>query len=280
MLEGAVPLVEPDDVDVPEVELPSTVRGSAAKVFKGRGKKAKDKGLNDPEFMGILSLMGQEMSLAVTETGNDLNMESIMRLTGMVNTIFNRVNLGMASWNNNRNIAKIEAALSRNRAETMAAMFDIEKRARLHGPGGKVTDDSAACGLLWLRRTFEFFVELVDASIENEDMPPRSLVPPAVTAYHRSIGSYHTFMTRTFFRTLLQALPGAKLYIPALMSPLKQSEADKIYRVRGSFGKQGKAADWYETRAAAKKFVAEARKTLRVWEDLTKRYDYEDSRKY
>jgi len=140
-------------------------------------------------------------------------------------------------------------------------------------------DDSAACGLLWLRRSIHFFVELVDASVENDKRPPASLVKPAQEAYSRSLASFHTFTTRAFFRTLLSMLPNSEAYMPALMTPMYQSGMILPSSVVGS-GSSPETLEWRETVREARAFVRAAKKTLRVWKDLHLVYDMEDTKKY
>jgi len=174
------------------------------------------------EAPGLLSAMTHELKQARIRKG-DVSLHSVLRTTHLLNEMLERVKLRVAVWNNNRNAGKVEKAASEWGAKSVAEMLALEHQAGIHKSGGRIMDDSAACGLLWLRRSIHFFVELVDASVENDKRPPASLVKPAQEAYSRSLASFHTFTTRAFFRTLLSMLPNSEAYMPALMTPMYQS---------------------------------------------------------
>lgn len=249
----------------------------------------------------LLQAMTEELLAALPADGyegdaEDVSLHSVVNVVHMLNAMLDRVSLGLASWNNRRNLAKIEAAM-RPRGDvevhTIRELFEREAEStNLHRPGGHIHDDSGACGLLWIRRTLHFFVELVRESIQGgESGPPTTLSAPAKQAYVVALGKYHSWMTRGFFKTLLSTLPSSERYVPALMAPLvpqpggpqqDQGSHAPPTRMRGSASAQPPDSQdqWSRAHRDAQAFVDAADRVLRQWERLHHEFDFEDDRRF
>eukprot|EP00568_Trieres_chinensis_P012875 CAMPEP_0183295568 /NCGR_PEP_ID=MMETSP0160_2-20130417/3482_1 /TAXON_ID=2839 ORGANISM="Odontella Sinensis, Strain Grunow 1884" /NCGR_SAMPLE_ID=MMETSP0160_2 /ASSEMBLY_ACC=CAM_ASM_000250 /LENGTH=269 /DNA_ID=CAMNT_0025457073 /DNA_START=418 /DNA_END=1227 /DNA_ORIENTATION=+ len=78
----------------------------------------------------------------------------------------------------------------------LASLLELERKRGMHGPGGELSDSSAAAGLLWLRRSIAFQTELYSALLRSID--PKEA---ALEAYRSQVQPYHGWMLRRLFTT-------------------------------------------------------------------------------
>ncbi len=109
------------------------------------------------------------------------------------------------------NIQKAEKPfkLSPEQGRTLLSLLQSEREAGIH-KGSILKEHSAAMGLLWIRRSLAFQLELY-ASLINQDGPhPRDA---AYAAYTKHLSPFHGFALRKLFPATLSKMPNRQEFI-------------------------------------------------------------------
>lgn len=84
----------------------------------------------------------------------------------------------------------------------LLALLKAEKATGVNQPGGILDGHSAAMGLLWLRRTFEFMSNMFQAHVEGHYM-----TEAAKQAYFQTLERYHGRLIKTLFSVAWRNVP-------------------------------------------------------------------------
>ena len=144
---------------------------------------------------------------------------------------------------------------------TMRELLEAEARTGIHKAGGVLKDPSAACGLLWLRRTIAFHSTLfgdVAASDPNDTLSPRNA---ALHAYAVELEPFHGSLLRRVYRF---GLPRGMLPRAAFLARLRATTAP---------------CEDETLLQGMRDLVAEWRPLLEEWRRLFVELDLEDPRK-
>lgn len=107
------------------------------------------------------------------------------------------------------NIDKAEALFKRKPKEcqTLTSLLAHEKSAGIHN-GSNLDDSSAAVGLLWIRRSLAFQVQLFESVVWEEE--PKEA---AYEAYQKQLSPYHGWMLRTVFPASFGQFPNRREFL-------------------------------------------------------------------
>ena len=144
---------------------------------------------------------------------------------------------------------------------TMRELLEAEARTGIHKAGGVLKDPSAACGLLWLRRTIAFHSTLfgdVAASDPGDTLSPRNA---ALHAYAVELEPFHGSLLRRVYRF---GLPRGMLPRAAFLARLRATTAP---------------CEDETLLQGMRDLVAEWRPLLEEWRRLFVELDLEDPRK-
>ena len=90
------------------------------------------------------------------------------------------------------NLKKVERAAG-GRFKTMKALLRDEVERGIHGANAKLKDESAAMGLLWVRRGLGFWAELFE--LPDAELA-RSLKAAVLKAYEPTVAPFHGWVAR------------------------------------------------------------------------------------
>lgn len=107
------------------------------------------------------------------------------------------------------NIDKAEALLKKSpkECENLTSLLEHEKSAGIHN-GNVLDDSSAAVGLLWIRRSLAFQVQLFESVVWGEE--PKDA---AYEAYEKQLSPYHGWMLRTVFPASFGQFPNREEFL-------------------------------------------------------------------
>lgn len=111
------------------------------------------------------------------------------------------------------NLQKAEALYSQlrksNKGQNLSSMLSIERELGLHD-GNVLRDDSAAMGLLWIRRSLTFQMELYSSLLPSSTKSPSDA---AMEAYNEHLLPYHGWMLQKIFPMSLSQMPEKDVFI-------------------------------------------------------------------
>ena len=107
------------------------------------------------------------------------------------------------------NIVKVENLFKQfpKECQNLTSMLEHEKSLGIHD-GNILNDSSAAVGLLWIRRSLAFQIQLFESVIWEEE--PRDA---AYEAYEKCLSPYHGWMLRTIFPASFGQFPNRKEFL-------------------------------------------------------------------
>lgn len=121
------------------------------------------------------------------------------------------------------NLCKVEQLYRRhpNKCKTLASLLEFERDEMVIHRGNELKEDSAAMGLLWIRRSISFQQSLYDSLVPANGKHPKQA---AQEAYQETLAPYHGWMLRTLFQASLQ-MPARATFIAAF-GEVDESEVD------------------------------------------------------
>ncbi|KAL3786578.1 hypothetical protein ACHAWO_000732 [Cyclotella atomus] len=162
------------------------------------------------------------------------------------------------------NLQKAEALHSQlrksNKGQNLSSMLSIERELGLHN-GNILKDDSAAMGLLWIRRSLTFQMDLYSSLLPSSTKSPSDA---AMEAYNEHLLPYHGWMLQKIFPMSLSQMPEKDVFI-AKFGGMERQYLNEVYE---------------------KEIVGKLSDLVRIWEPLIsawkeefERMDMEDVRR-
>ena len=91
----------------------------------------------------------------------------------------------------------------------LASLLDIERKSGIHD-GNELKNESGAMGLLWLRRSLDFQLDLYSSLIPSNGQHPKDA---AMKAYYKTLSPYHGWLLQKLFPASLTQMPDRKVFI-------------------------------------------------------------------
>lgn len=140
----------------------------------------------------------------------------------------------------------------------LSSLLQCEKDKDIHN-GDELHEKSAAMGLLWIRRSLAFQLDLYSSLIHGQVHPKEA----AYCAYKKHLAPYHGWALRKVFPASLTAMPDREVFIAKCadeLHELNEEEETKVVR---------------KLRA----LISTLQPLLAVWKDEFIRLDLEDTRR-
>jgi len=133
--------------------------------------------------------------------------------------------LRLASRDLESNLRKVEASFNDapHEGRCLSSLLESEKVRGLHD-GNELREDSAAMGLLWIRRSLAFQSHMYYHSLvlsRGRGKHPRDA---ASESYDRHLSPYHGWMLRTVFPASFSQMPGREVFL----SKFGEMEMDEL----------------------------------------------------
>ena len=93
--------------------------------------------------------------------------------------------------------------------KSLASLLEAERRSGIHD-GNMLKEDSAAMGLLWIRRSLAFQQNLYASLIPTNGRHPKDA---AVQAYGKTLSPYHGWLLQKIFPASLSQMPDRRVFI-------------------------------------------------------------------
>jgi hypothetical protein len=91
----------------------------------------------------------------------------------------------------------------------LASLLEVERNSGIHD-GNLLKEDSAAMGLLWIRRSLAFQQDLYASLIPTNGRHPKDA---AVQAYEKTLSPYHGWLLQKIFPASLSQMPDRRVFI-------------------------------------------------------------------
>lgn len=126
------------------------------------------------------------------------------------------------------NVAKAEKVFKKSPKEgrCLSSLLQIEKERGIHN-GSELQEKSAAMGLLWIRRSLKFQLDLYAALIHGANHPRDA----AYDAYAKHLGPFHGWALRKVFPASLSQMPERDVFIAKFGGIDLEELDDEIDRV-------------------------------------------------
>lgn len=125
------------------------------------------------------------------------------------------------------NVQKAERVFKKQspkESKCLSSMLECEKESGIHN-GNELQEKSAAMGLLWIRRSLAFQLDLYSALIHANDVHPRDA---AYDAYSKHLSPFHGWALRKVFPASLSQMPDRSVFI-AKFGGIKVEELNDEY---------------------------------------------------
>jgi len=93
--------------------------------------------------------------------------------------------------------------------KNVATLLSAEREAGVHD-GSKLKNESAAMGLLWIRRSLAFQLDLYSAVVSSHTRHPKAA---AMEAYDKTLSPYHGWLLQKAFPMSLSQMPDRRTFI-------------------------------------------------------------------
>ena len=109
------------------------------------------------------------------------------------------------------NLQKAERPFKKspNQGKTLSSLLESEREAGIH-QGSILKEQSAAMGLLWIRRSLSFQLELYSSLFDQDGQHPRDA---AYEAYTKILSPFHGWALRKLFPASLSQMPDRQAFI-------------------------------------------------------------------
>jgi hypothetical protein len=124
------------------------------------------------------------------------------------------------------NLQKAEKPFQKSpkQGKTLSSLLESERDAGIH-QGSMLKEHSAAMGLLWIRRSLAFQLDLYSSLINQDGRHPRDA---AREAYIKHLSPFHGFALRKVFPLSLSQMPDRQAFI-AMFGGVSLDELDEEY---------------------------------------------------
>jgi len=128
--------------------------------------------------------------------------------------------MALSVKNDESNVAKVRKVWARlaeqqpGRVSTVRQLLESEREAGIHKPGAVLADPSAAMALLWMRRTIQYYVGVMQGVCDTS----ASLSSKCRTAYGAILEPFHGWLLKNTFSMALAAVPSRDEFV-ARLSP-------------------------------------------------------------
>jgi len=114
------------------------------------------------------------------------------------------------------NLLKAETPFMKapKQGKTLYSLLESERHSGIHEEGNLLANESAAMGLLWIRRSLAFQLDLFESSLVSEKGKDPGVA--AIDAYEKNLLPYHGWMLQKVFPLSLSAMPKRNAFISAL----------------------------------------------------------------
>mmetsp|Transcript_26655 Transcript_26655/g.41817 ORF Transcript_26655/g.41817 Transcript_26655/m.41817 type:complete len:266 (+) Transcript_26655:438-1235(+) len=160
------------------------------------------------------------------------------------------------------NLQKAERPFKKSpkQGKTLSSLLESERQAGIH-QGNVLKEQSAAMGLLWIRRSLAFQLELYSSFLAKDGPHPRDA---AYAAYSKHLYPFHGWALRKVFPASLSQMPERQAFI-AKFAGVSLEELNEEYD--------------REIVKKLKSLVAAWDPLISTWEKDFERLDLEDTRK-
>ena len=160
------------------------------------------------------------------------------------------------------NVLKVATLYKKSPKEckTLASMLELERESGIHD-GNILQEASAAMGLLWIRRSLAFQLELYASLIPSDGDEPKAA---AYDAYQNTLSPYHGWMLRTAFSASLSQLPDR----PVFMSKFAEVDIEELDHEHE-----------YKLKKKLRALIGTLEPLLSVWKDNFEEMNMEDTRR-
>lgn len=137
--------------------------------------------------------------------GQHVDVDELLRACKVFAKIIRDIGHTSAARDMENNICKAEAtyrAAPPDQRHSLALLLQLERDSGIHGEGGKLSDPSAAMGLLWLRRSLAFQSEMYRAILKSKDPSDA-----ARDAYRLHLQPFHGWALRQLFSVSFSSMP-------------------------------------------------------------------------
>jgi hypothetical protein len=142
----------------------------------------------------------------------------------------------------------------------LASLLEVERNSGIHD-GNMLKEDSAAMGLLWIRRSLAFQKDLYASLIPAKGRHPKDA---AVQAYDKTLSPYHGWLLQKIFPASLSQMPDRRVFI----AKFGGTEVDDLNEeLEGEIVKK------------LKMLVSTWEPILNTWRNEFERLDLEDTRR-
>ena len=150
--------------------------------------------------------------------------------------------------------------LSKDEGKYISSLLEVERNSGIHD-GNILKDASAAMGLLWIRRSLTFQLDLYTSLIHTNGKHPKDA---AFNAYTEHLSPFHGWMLQKVFPASLTQIPDRRVFI-AKFGGTEVDELDEEYEK--------------EIVRKLKSLVSTWEPIINTWKNEYERLDLEDTRR-
>ena len=150
--------------------------------------------------------------------------------------------------------------LSKDEGKYISSLLEVERNSGIHD-GNILKDASAAMGLLWIRRSLAFQLDLYTSLIHTNGKHPKDA---AFNAYTEHLSPFHGWMLQKVFPASLTQIPDRRVFI-AKFGGTEVDELDEEYEK--------------EIVRKLKSLVSTWEPIINTWKNEYERLDLEDTRR-
>jgi len=160
------------------------------------------------------------------------------------------------------NLNKAEALFKKlpREGKHLASLLENERESGIHD-GNELKNASAAMGLLWIRRSLAFQLDLYSSLIPSNGKHPKDA---AMDAYYKTLSPYHGWMLQKVFPLSLSQMPDRQTFI-AKFGGTEPDDLDETYEK--------------EIVKKLKTLVGTWEPIIDTWKEEFQRLDLEDTRR-
>ncbi|GMH69209.1 hypothetical protein TL16_g05101 [Triparma laevis f. inornata] len=122
------------------------------------------------------------------------------------------------------NLKKGQMQMNISGGDDMKLVLVAEKATGMHKPGGMNKDPSTAAGLLWMRRSISFQLEIFKALLGKED----SLKAANAVAYEKELEMYHGWLLKKIFSKVISSSPSRENFEEKLAPSVVEGNRRRI----------------------------------------------------
>mmetsp|Transcript_4296 Transcript_4296/g.5880 ORF Transcript_4296/g.5880 Transcript_4296/m.5880 type:complete len:244 (-) Transcript_4296:140-871(-) len=170
----------------------------------------------------LMSSLAHSFEPVLSKQEEYLNLSELLQACWSFASVLREMGQTVLAYDFENNIRKAETLYHSAPSEqrrSLASLLKLERETGIHGPHGALQDQSAATGLLWLRRYLEFHLDMYSSILASRDP-----TDAALNAYKTTIEPFHGWTLRKLFTMKLSTMMPGRRDLLVLLGNFKSQE--------------------------------------------------------